>query len=125
MNATASTAGAKSASRTAAVRKKSMRRSSAKCLAGDCYFSRLLTNMRSLHGFKTTLALVLSVASLLRQAGGTLEKNDEQPAKLLSVDVNLSQDRQVIEGFGGSLAFWGFEPSDQALRYAFDDLGAT
>src|SRR5262249_43401848 len=29
------------------------------------------------------------------------------------------------DGFGGSLAFWGFDASEEALSYAFDDLGAT
>jgi O-glycosyl hydrolase len=41
------------------------------------------------------------------------------------VEVIPAQDRQVIDGFGGSLAFWGFDASEEALRYAFDDLGAT
>jgi O-glycosyl hydrolase len=47
------------------------------------------------------------------------------PANELLIDVKPAQDRQVIDGFGGSLAFWGFNASEEALRYAFDDLGAT
>jgi O-glycosyl hydrolase len=55
---------------------------------------------------------------------GTTGK-DREPANVLVIDVKPSQDRQVIDGFGGSLAFWGFDASEEALRYAFEDLGAT
>lgn len=41
------------------------------------------------------------------------------------VEVAPSSDRQVIDGFGGSLAFWGFDASEEAMRYALEDLGAT
>lgn len=43
----------------------------------------------------------------------------------IDIAVDAAHERQVIDGFGGSLAFWGFDADDAALRYAFDDLGAT
>src|SRR5207302_8409581 len=55
------------------------------------------------------------------------ERPKEQPggAKSWTVEVGRSQERQVIDGFGGSLAFWGYDADERALRFAFDDLGAT
>src|SRR4051794_1506839 len=41
------------------------------------------------------------------------------------VRVEPSRDRQVIEGFGGSLAYWGYNADETALRHALVDLGAT
>lgn len=43
----------------------------------------------------------------------------------IAVAVDAAHERQTIDGFGGSLAFWGYDADDAALRYAFDDLGAT
>jgi O-glycosyl hydrolase len=43
----------------------------------------------------------------------------------IEVDVRSVNDRQTIEGFGGALAFWGYEADDTSLRLAFEDLGAT
>lgn len=43
----------------------------------------------------------------------------------IAIAVDAAHERQVIDGFGGSLAFWGYDADDAALRYAFDDLGAT
>jgi glucuronoarabinoxylan endo-1,4-beta-xylanase len=51
-------------------------------------------------------------------------ENDD-PASLVQVHVQPGHDRQTIDGFGGSLAYWGYDADDTALRYAFDDLGAT
>src|SRR4051812_33277707 len=46
-------------------------------------------------------------------------------ATALTVEVKRSRERQVMEGFGGALAFWGYDADEEALRYGFDDLGAT
>src|SRR4051794_16150850 len=43
----------------------------------------------------------------------------------IQVRVDPAHDRQVIDGFGGSLAYWGYDADDTSVRYAFDDLGAT
>lgn len=43
----------------------------------------------------------------------------------IDIAVDATHERQVIDGFGGSLAFWGYDADDVALRYAFEDLGAT
>ena len=41
------------------------------------------------------------------------------------IRVEPSRDRQVIEGFGGSLAYWGYNADEVALRHAFGGVGAT
>src|SRR5262245_25883939 len=46
-------------------------------------------------------------------------------AYTVHVHIHPAHDRQTIDGFGGSLAYWGYDADDAALRYAFDDLGAT
>jgi O-glycosyl hydrolase len=46
-------------------------------------------------------------------------------APTLEVRVERSRDRQVIDGFGGSLAYWGYNADERALRLAFEELGAT
>jgi O-glycosyl hydrolase len=67
--------------------------------------------------------LSLGLPSLRADAGAG--GKECEPAERLTVEVRASRDRQVIDGFGGSLAFWGFDASEEALRHAFDDLGAT
>src|SRR5262245_58351666 len=49
----------------------------------------------------------------------------DDPGSVVQVHVHPAHDRQAIDGFGGSLAYWGYDADDAALRYAFDDLGAT
>src|SRR5688572_24068370 len=51
--------------------------------------------------------------------------NGDDPASIIDVRVHPAHDRQTIDGFGGSLAYWGYDADDAALRYAFEDLGAT
>ncbi|MBI5775473.1 MAG: hypothetical protein HZA89_17270 [Verrucomicrobia bacterium] len=51
--------------------------------------------------------------------------NGEGVAAVVMVSTAPTNDRQVIEGFGGALAFWGYDADDATLRYAFEDLGAT
>lgn len=46
-------------------------------------------------------------------------------ASAVHVHVHRAHERQTIDGFGGSLAYWGYDADDTALRYAFEDLGAT
>jgi glucuronoarabinoxylan endo-1,4-beta-xylanase len=43
----------------------------------------------------------------------------------IEVEVRAARDRQTIDGFGGSLAFWGYDADDAALRVALEDLGAS
>src|SRR3954447_26471436 len=43
----------------------------------------------------------------------------------IEVRVERARDRQVIDGFGGALAYWGYNADEAALRVAFEDLGAT
>src|SRR5947209_1167965 len=49
----------------------------------------------------------------------------DEPVPVVHVQVEAIHDRQVIEGFGGSIAYWGYDADETALRYAFEDLGAT
>jgi glucuronoarabinoxylan endo-1,4-beta-xylanase len=70
-----------------------------------------------------TLLLPLGLSCLRADAGAAREEHES--AKELIIEVKQSAERQVIDGFGGSLAFWGFDASEEALRYAFEDLGAT
>lgn len=66
---------------------------------------------------RTTLALAATFAPLAVAAA-------DEPAAL-TVRVERPHDRQVIDGFGGSLAYWGQPPDPTALRVAFDETGAT
>jgi O-glycosyl hydrolase len=50
---------------------------------------------------------------------------DDDAGSVVHVQVQSGNDRQTIDGFGGSLAYWGYDADDTALRYAFEDLGAT
>src|SRR3954470_18403090 len=54
-----------------------------------------------------------------------LRAGTDEAAAAVHVHVHPAHDRQTIDGFGGSLAYWGDDADDTALRYAFDDLGAT
>ena len=38
------------------------------------------------------------------------------------VKVNLERPRQKIDGFGGSIAFWGTNPDDETMSIAFEEL---
>ena len=69
--------------------------------------------------------LLLPLGVLCLQAATGAARKESEAATALTVEVNRSQERQVVDGFGGSLAFWGFDADEEALRYAFDDLGAT
>jgi O-glycosyl hydrolase len=46
-------------------------------------------------------------------------------AGTIEIRVERARDRQVIDGFGGSLAYWGYNADETALRLALEDLGAT
>ncbi|MBV9123549.1 MAG: hypothetical protein JO112_09345 [Planctomycetes bacterium] len=75
--------------------------------------------------WQTFVFLVLALGvPCLAVAAGKAGKGAEA-ATTLTIEVQPSQDRQVIDGFGGALAFWGFDADEEALRYAFEDLGAT
>ncbi len=54
-----------------------------------------------------------------------LRAGTDDPGSDVHVHVHPAHDRQTIDGFGGSLAYWGYDADDTALRYAFEDLGAT
>src|SRR5262245_2098656 len=54
-----------------------------------------------------------------------LRADSDDPASIVQVNVHPAHERQTIDGFGGSLAYWGYDADDTALRYAFEDLGAT
>jgi len=48
---------------------------------------------------------------------------EQEGAVVMTVD--LADRRQVIEGFGGSIAAWGTKADDVALTHALDGLGTT
>ncbi len=50
---------------------------------------------------------------------------DDDPVTRLHIRVEPSRDRQVVEGFGGSLAYWGYNADEDALRHVLGDVGAT
>lgn len=68
--------------------------------------------------------LTLGMTCLRADAGET-NQGGAAAAKTLTLEVQRSRDRQVMDGFGGSLAFWGFDADEEALWYAFEDLGAA
>jgi len=74
---------------------------------------------------KLCAVLLVPLSLLCLRADAGPERKDGGSTNDLIIEVRQSQDRQVIDGFGGSLAFWGFDASEEALRYAFEDLGAT
>jgi O-glycosyl hydrolase len=55
----------------------------------------------------------------------SLRADSDEPKALIEIRVHAAHDRQTIDGFGGSLAYWGYDADEAALKYAFDDLGAT
>ncbi len=77
------------------------------------------------------LAFVLGASTCVRgqepvpKPTGSRAQAGDEPATTLEVRVERSRDRQVIDGFGGSLAYWGYNADEAALRIAFEDLGAT
>ena len=44
------------------------------------------------------------------------------PSKILKIKPVLEDKKQMIDGFGGSIAFWGTNPDDQAMNHAFKEL---
>jgi O-glycosyl hydrolase len=68
---------------------------------------------------------VCAVAILTPTALSPHVRARDEPALALDIRVERSSDRQVIDGFGGSLAFWGFNAGELALEHAFGELGAT
>lgn len=77
----------------------------------------------ALNGPSRASASVVLLAALLIIP--CLRADSDDPASVVHVRVHPAHDRQTIDGFGGSLAYWGYDADDTALRYAFDDLGAT
>jgi len=75
--------------------------------------------------WKLCAVLWVPLGLLCLRADAGPESKEGGATNDLIIDVRQSQDRQIIDGFGGSLAFWGFDASEEALRYAFEDLGAT
>ena len=65
------------------------------------------------------IALASSISLSVSAAGY------DDPATTLHIRVEPSRDRQVVEGFGGSLAYWGFNADEVALRHALGEVGAT
>ena len=77
------------------------------------------------------LAFVLGASTCVRgqepvpKPTGPRAQAGDEPARTLEIRVERPRDRQVIDGFGGSLAYWGYNADETALRHAFEDLGAT
>jgi len=76
--------------------------------------------LRTVEDFRKHCAVFLLLFSVLTSGAA-----DEGAAAVVKVSITPANDRQVIEGFGGALAFWGYDADDATLRYAFDDLRAT
>src|SRR6056300_259974 len=53
------------------------------------------------------------------------EEDKDSHYKILIIAPDHNQVAQPIHGFGGSIAFWGTNPSDEAMHYAFDELGTS
>jgi len=70
---------------------------------------------------RIVLARLLSAILL---SGGTVTGGTDT-VRTVDISVSMSAGRQVIDGFGGSLAFWGYDADETSLRYALKDLGAT
>jgi O-glycosyl hydrolase len=77
----------------------------------------------ALNGPRGTAACAVLLASLLDVP--CLRAGTDEPGSAVHVRVHPAHERQTIDGFGGSLAYWGYDADDTALRYAFEDLGAT
>jgi O-glycosyl hydrolase len=67
----------------------------------------------------------MNAAFALLLAMHSVRAANDDVASIVHVKVDAAHERQVIEGFGGALAYWGYDADEAALRYAFDDLGAT
>ncbi|MEL0099208.1 MAG: sulfatase, partial [Opitutae bacterium] len=52
------------------------------------------------------------------------EKKEFSPS-VVKISVDHEKVAQEIRGFGGSIAFWGTNPSDEAMQYAFKELGTS
>src|SRR4051812_9927927 len=76
-------------------------------------------------GLEAMRVIPFAVAALVLMAFVSSSRAADGPATGLEVRVERSRDRQVVDGFGGSLAYWGYNADETALRHAFDDLGAT
>ena len=83
----------------------------------------MLARKLASHGPRRSAAWAIFLAALA--AIPFLRADTDDPASVVHVHVHPAHDRQTIEGFGGSLAYWGYDADDTALKYAFDDLGAT
>src|SRR3712207_5773045 len=68
---------------------------------------------------------VLVVVALIPMASGSRAPAGDEGARTLEVRVERAREWQVIDGFGGSLAYWGYNADETALRHALTDLGAT
>jgi len=73
----------------------------------------------------TMRGMVFAVAGFMLMAPSPRAQAGDESVTALDIRVERSRDRQVIDGFGGSLAYWGFDADLAALRHAFGDLGAT
>src|SRR5947209_20043897 len=69
--------------------------------------------------------VILLVAALIPAASGPVATAGDESDGAIEIRVERPRDRQVIDGFGGSLAYWGYNADETALRLALDDLGAT
>ena len=60
----------------------------------------------------------------IKEAGNS-SYQASKPSELgppLQIEVNLDRPRQKIDGFGGSIAFWGTNPDDETMSIAFEEL---
>ena len=53
------------------------------------------------------------------------KKNEKSLPPVVSLALDHQKIGQKIRGFGGSIAFWGTNPSDEAMEYAFKELGTS
>lgn len=67
----------------------------------------------------------LTIAAFVPLALVSSSQAAGRPATVLEIRVGRDRDRQVIDGFGGALAYWGYNADEAALRLAVEDLGAT
>src|SRR5687767_11302767 len=76
-----------------------------------------------------TLSLIrpasISAVIAMLLAAACLHAGTDDPDSVVQVKIHPAHDRQTIDGFGGSLAYWGYDADDTALRYALEDFGAT
>ncbi|MEL0099708.1 MAG: hypothetical protein VW907_09145, partial [Opitutae bacterium] len=86
------------------------------------------TNVRDDPGHATALAygkerLNLRINQALKSS--YLKAKNKSTAMLVPISVDHKSIGQEIRGFGGSIAFWGTNPSDEAMHYAFNELGTS